>query len=422
MLTTPLLALALGPAQQWALPPIEYGSRPATDRVAELSVAIESGDFAWTERIDESSTEPLSIASILIALDVPATSQTTVFSRTSMQARKITPRRPRALYFSDDVYVGYVPDGDLIEITALDKREGLVFYTIDRTAAVPAPKRETNRCLQCHAPSRSGEMPAHVLRSLHPMRNGEPRFASGSIFVDETTPYELRWGGWYVTGEVGDMKHRGNLMLKGAETEIRPSNAAHATLEELCDVSLYPVATSDIVALLVLEHQAHAHNVIVGAGYEARRALDYQRVLNEALGEPEDTLVDSTESRLDRAARSVVDALLHVGEPELPSPVGGDSPFRATFEARGRRDEKGRSLRDLDLRTRLFKYPLSYTIDSEPFRNLPAPLLDRIWRRLGDVLHETSDDPDAPKLSVEDRSAVLEILNGTRADEIPEGW
>lgn len=415
-------APAQAPGQDWALPPIEYGKNATTDRVALLKEAIDAGDFTWKELGRADARMPLSIEAVLEALDVSATSQTTVFSRTSMQAKQITPSHPRALYFSEDVYVGYVPRGDLIELTAVDKSEGLVFYTLDRRAERPSPKRETHRCLQCHAPPRAGGFPAHLLRSVHPAMSGEPRFASGTQRVDQTTPYASRWGGWYVTGDVGNMRHRGNQRLAEGQEEVEPSSEAHAALDELRVADVYPARTSDVVALLVLEHQTRAHNAIVWAGYEGRRALDYQRVLNDALGEAPGTPVASTDSRLERVSKRLVDALLHVDEPPLRSPLGKDSPFAGPFQSRGLRDERGRSLRDFDLKTRLFRYPLSYTIDSVAFRNLPAPVLELTWFRLKSVLRGSSTDPDAPKLSAKDREAILEILAATRADQLPSDW
>lgn len=412
-----LLLFACAQQPEWALPPIEYGTRPSSDRVARLVEELERG-----ERTLGAEGQAPTLREILEALGVAPESQTAVFSRTSMQAKRITPRRPRAVYFSDEVYVGFVPGGDLIEVSAIDAREGLVFYSLDRGAASPRFERETHRCLQCHAPPRSGNLPAHLVRSVHPEPSGEPRFRAGSVFVDPTTPYEQRWGGWYVTGDAGELRHLGNQVLAAGEEQLAPRRGARTTLGELCDASPYPAETSDVVALLVLEHQTHAHNALVWAGYEARRALDYQRMLNEALGEPEGTPVRSTESRLDAAARRVVEALLMVGEPPLPGRIGEGSAFAASFQARGRRDDHGRSLRDLDLEERLFRYPLSYTIDSVAFAGLPETLRRRIWTRLHRILTGTAADLEAVGLTPGQATAIVEILGATRRDALPEGW
>lgn len=414
MLTTLLLALAPAQEPAWARPPLEYGTRPATDRVARLDADLASG----ARRLGADGERP-TLLDVLAALEVPASSQLAVFTRSSFQAKRISPRRPRAIYFSDDVYVGFVPGGDVLELTAVDPAEGLVFYTLDRTADAPRFKRETHRCLQCHAPSRQGGLPSHLVRSLHPERSGQPRLRAGSTHVDHATPIAERWGGWYVTGDAGEMEHLGNQMLEADQERLVAATGAHADLAEVCDSASYAATTSDVVALMVMEHQTHAQNAIVLAGYEARVALDYQRALNEALGDPPGTPVASTGTRLDGAARDVVDALLFTDEPALPGPIGAGSPFTAEFEARGVRDERGRSLRDLDLRTRLFRYPVSYTIDSPAFAGLPAPLRERIWQRLDEVLDEEA--PDGPALDPVRRGAAREILRAT-CSSVPAGW
>ena len=46
---------------------------------------------------------------LLRRLNIPVESQILVFSTTSLQLSKISPRNPRAIYFSNDVYVGSYP-------------------------------------------------------------------------------------------------------------------------------------------------------------------------------------------------------------------------------------------------------------------------------------------------------------------------
>ncbi|MEM9383285.1 MAG: hypothetical protein AAGB93_25300, partial [Planctomycetota bacterium] len=337
MLISILVALAPAADPAWAPTRFDDGPQPTIDRVARLDAALASG-----RRRLALDGEPVTLIEVLNALDVPASSQLAVFTRSSFQARRISPRRPRAIYFSDDVYVGYVPGSDVIELTAVDPTEGLVFYTLDRAAAVPRFQRETHRCLQCHAPSRNREMPAHLVRSLHPESSGQPRLRAGSTHVDHATPYAERWGGWYVTGDAGALAHLGNQVLSEGRARLEPATGAHADLAEVIDVTRYAATTSDVVALLVMEHQTHAQNAIARAGHEARSALDYQRALNEALGDPPGTPVASTGTRLDAAAREVVDALLFAGEPPLPAPIGKDSAFAEEFQSRGPRDARGR--------------------------------------------------------------------------------
>ncbi|QDV09162.1 hypothetical protein Poly30_47190 [Planctomycetes bacterium Poly30] len=413
MFVASILSLALGfqePA--WAEPPISYGVRAASDVVSQLDAEIAAG-----ERTFRPGGEPLDLEALLDALQIPIASQVTIFSSPSLQARRITPRHPRALYFNDEVYLGFVPGGNLIEVMAIDPHEGITFYSMDRKAEKPRFERETHRCLQCHAPSHSGGLPAFLLRSLHPEANGDPNFAAGSHYVDPATPFEDRWGGWYVTGQVGQMGHLGNQTIEPGQARLGPKNERYLSLAKLCDTNAYPTDTSDIVALLVLEHQTYVHNVLAGAAYEARRALDYQRVFNEALGEPEGTPVASTTSRLANAATLVVDALIGIHEEPLPGPVGARSPFAEVFESSATRDAQGRSLRDLDLESRLFRYPLSYLIDSTGVRSLPEPLAALVWTRLSELFFEPLGADDRRKyggrIDEASRRAVVEILAST---------
>ncbi|MEM8710460.1 MAG: hypothetical protein AAGG01_05875 [Planctomycetota bacterium] len=384
-------AACLAPAQGplWAEAPLLYGEAQSQDAIARLDASLAAGEVSLRP-----DGEPFAIERLLDALEVPHVSQTAVFSSASLQAKRITEERPRAVYFNDDVYIGFVPGGRFVEAIATDAHEGPVFYSLDRRDPQPRFKRETHRCLQCHAPSHTGGLPAHLMRSLTPGPSGAPDFGAGSNHVDPSTPFEKRWGGWYITGAVGDLEHLGNQKLAPGEEELRPSNERHRSLAGLCDTSPYPVATSDVVAVLVLEHQLHVQNEIVLAAYDARRALEYQRALNEALGDPPAHPVASSQSRLDRAAQRVVEALIGVAEMPLPGPVGTRSVFARSFQERGRRDGDGRSLRDLDLETRVFRYPLSYCVESTAMRTMPSELAERVWARLGELLGETLSPAD----------------------------
>ena len=403
-------AIAQQPA--WSQPPISYGETASRDAVARLDAALGAGKISLRP-----DGEPLRIEAILDALDVPRESQMTVFSSASLQARRITPERPRAVYFSDDVYIGYVPGGRFVELIATDEHEGLVFYTLNRRDEEPRFQRETHRCLQCHAASHTGGMPAHLMRSLTPKANGDPDFAAGSTYVDPSTPFGKRWGGWYVTGSVGELAHLGNKRLGEGEKELVPTARRYRSLAGLCDTAHYPVDTSDVVAFLVLEHQTHVQNALVLASYEARRALEYQRALNEALGEAPDAPVSSTTTRLDTATQRIVDALVGVNEVALPGPVGQRSPFVEVFESRGIWDDQGRSLRQFDLESRLFRYPLSYAIHSTAMKTLPPTLQERVWKRLGELFCRPLEGDDLAAygavICAEKQQAVRAIVKST---------
>ena len=106
----------------------------------------------------------------------------------------------------------------------------------------------------------------------------------------------------------------------------------------------------------------------------------------------------------------VVRCLLFHEEAPLTDPIRGTSTFAADFAERGRRDPKGRSLRDLDLNTRLFRYPCSYLIYSRAFDSLPAEVKEYIYHRLWEILSGRATGKDDPQLAKADREAILEIL------------
>jgi hypothetical protein len=174
------------------------------------------------------------------------------------------------------------------------------------------------------------------------------------------------------------------------------------------DTAKYLAPGSDIVALMTIEHQAHMTNLINGVGQQFRRAAN-------------GGTLERSKASLDRAVEQMIEYMLFVDEALLPDPVQGVSTFTQTFPERGPRDKRGRSLRDFDLRARLFKYPLSYMIYSDIFDGLPKAARDRVYRRLYDVLNGRDRDPKFAHLSTQDRAAILEVLLDTKAN-LPDYW
>lgn len=366
------------------------------------------------------------LKALLAALNVPLESQALVFSKTSLQLRRISPRTPRALYFNENVYIGFCQAGDLLEVSAVDAQLGNVFYTISqRPADVPARfTRQTDSCLVCHSSSRTESVPGHLVRSLHVDRGGSPLYTAGSRNVNHTTPIDQRWGGWYVTGEHGDQKHLGNLILGVDKPGVEIDNSQGHNVTSLTgrfDTTRYLSPHSDIVALMMLEHQVLVHNRLTSAHFATRQALAYDESMSEFFKKPPGERLDSTLRRIQNAADRLAEALLLTEEAKLTGEIRGTSGYAERFAALGPRDSGGRSLRDLDLRTRLFKYPCSYLIYSEAFAKLPAELKTHVWERLHQILNGQDDSPKFAHLSSEDRLAIREILSETVPD-LPESW
>jgi hypothetical protein len=401
-------------------PPIDYLGSAVHDPVARLGERLERGEVSLPF-----ASKSGYLASVLQVLDVPVSSQILVFSKTSFQQAKISPRRPRALYFNDHVYVGWVQQGDVLEVSAIDPQQGTIFYTLEQQPAEqPRFVRQTHNCLVCHGSSHTEGVPGSFVRSIFPDRLGHPVLSAGTFRTDYTSPLRERWGGWYVTGTHGQQRHMGNVVLKAGSDPSALDVEAGANVVDLSDrvdVSPYLTPSSDIVALMVLEHQATAHNRLTAANFSARITARDARIMDEALDRADGSESDSTRRRLDAAAEKVLDVLLFVGEQTLTEPIQGTSSFAAEFQRRGPLDSHGRSLRQLDLQTRLFRYPCSYLIYSEACDALPAPLRDRLLRRLWEVLTGGDSSAKFQHLSAGDRQDILAILRETKPG-LPEYW
>jgi hypothetical protein len=409
-------------------PAIEYWSRPPEDPVADLDRRLRAGEVAL--RFEGRSGY---LKSVLEALNIPVESQMLAFSKTSMQGYLIGPSNPRALYFNDTAAVGWVRDSKILEIAAQDPEQGTVFYTLPQNPDA-APKFTRNAaCLSCHNTTATLEVPGLFVGSVHPDAEGMPLYAP-VYEVDHRTPLELRWGGWYVTGRHGSARHMGNgVVADGADftTLVTDKNQNIETLSGRVDLDGYLSPHSDIVALMVLEHQMRMTNLFTRIGWEARigtpeaRALaakaqltplpSDERVIAATRTTPE-AVAALTTRPLKEAAAEVVDYMLFVDEATLTAPVKGTTEFASVFQRQGPRDREGRSLRELDLRSRLMRYPCSYMIYAPAFDRIPAAARDAIYRRLWEVLSGSDKSGSYTRaLTPDHRRAIVEILRETKA-------
>jgi hypothetical protein len=396
--------------------PIHYEEATPDNCITRLQAKIDSGKTSL-KHDDKLGYLP----AVLDALDVPASSQALVFSKTSLQITKISPRRPRAIYFGDDVYIGWVQKSDFMEISAVDPKLGAVFYRLDHTESEkPRFFREIGSCLACHATSHTEYVPGHVVFSVFSDSMGSPIAKAGFSSTDHVSPFRTRWGGWYVTGKHGQQRHRGNNTLRyfeRAEQFDAERGANQTDLSDLFNVTPYLSKHSDVVALMVMEHQAMVHNRITVASYLGQ-VLEEKKTQSAAPGESIDR---RTEHRLERAVEQLVDSLLLAREAELTAPITGTSGFAKEFVARGRVDAIGRTLRRLDLKERLFHYPCSYLIYSEAFDGLPKLVRKMVYGRLWRVL--SADEPSGRfrHLTSENQRSIIEILRATKT-ELAEEW
>jgi hypothetical protein len=374
-------------------PSIAYSTTRPSDAVARLNDQLASGQLTLTRSDRHGYLE-----SVLAALHVPSDSQVLVFSKTSFQSPRINPQNPRALYFNDTTSIGWVRGGEVLEAASQDPTQGTIFYTLDQSADKPRFVRNA-ACIACHTGESTLDVPGLFAGSNYIDSTGMPVF-SPIYSTDQSTPFDLRWGGWYVTGR-HQGRHLGNAIATDLTdvTRMATAETSHlTTLDSRFETKAWLEPTSDIVALLVLEHQMRMTNLMTRAGWEAR-------VGEKMAGRP-----------IGHAVDELVDYMLFVDEAELPGPIGGSSTFATTFAARAPRDRRGRSLKDLDLQDRLFRYPCSYLIYSPQFAALPAVVRDRIYARMYDILSGRDPDPRYRRLSEESRRAVIDILIATKPD------
>jgi hypothetical protein len=369
------------------------GVAAAANPIEELQRQIDSGAVQLEYR------EPRGyLDSLLEALDISPLTQTLVFSKTSAQFRLISPRSPRALYFNDDVYVGWVRGGPFLEISTADPVDGASFYAIEQDPSTKArPVRDGGQCLQCHESGRTLGIPGHLTRSVHPAADGQPFFQLGTTNVDQRTPVAERFGGWYVTGNT--FEHWGNRVLTNART---PEAVEILDLSNIINFDNYLGAGSDIAAHLLLVHQTQTHNQIARAALEARRAIAYRDDATARYG-GSDEMRKSIKRRIERPAEDLLEFLLFAREAPLPSPVRERSVLLETFSSRG-------PLYELDLQTRLLKTPLSYLILSDAFDSLPGETLDYLSSRLQVILKGEDTTGRYEHLTPADRSAIHQLL------------
>jgi hypothetical protein len=358
------------------------------------------------------------LPSLLKSLGVNPDSQLLVFSKTSLQHELISPETPRAIYFGDNISIGYVQNSDKLEIASVDPRQGTIFYILPNTPSA-APKFERREdCLQCYQGPGFSFVAGAGMLSTYADSNGYPLVGVGGAglqeegaFTDHRSKFEDRWGGWYVSGTHGSARHMGNAR---ATDPARPADLEQEGTQNLTDlsgrfdVSRYLVPTSDIVALMTMEHQAHLTNLLTRLGWQARAS-------SFTLANPDQ------QQRLKASVEEMAEYMLFAAEDPIREPIRGVSSFTKTFPQQGPRDSQGRSLRDFDLDKRLFRYPLSYMIYSDQFDALPSTALELVYQRLFEVLTNQDRSPRFAGLSAANRQAALEILRETKPG-LPQYW
>ena len=380
-----------------------YNARVPQDDFSKVREALVSGKISL-----DNSSEKNFVASLLKALNISESSQTLVFSTTSLQLSRISPRNPRAVYFNENVYLGWVPGGQ-IEVIGIDPEWGAMTYIFDiprRLNEKPVIKRAERVCMRCHAANDIGSVPGLLISSVVPGPGGGSldEFRDGEI--GHHVPYHNRFGGWIVTGEQGFGKHWGNMTGTLSDGEIVPISNQFG---ENFQASRYLVQTSDLLAHILHEHQAGFVNTFMAATYRTRDVMD---------AKVKEIPATEIHAYLDWEAEKLVKYLLFADEAKLPAGIAGDRHLKTHFLSKAKMAKSGKSLRDFNLKDRLFQYRCSYMIYSAAFQGLPKPLKTKVYERLR---HALVKDPVYHYLPLEERKAIYYILKETLAD-LPSGW
>ncbi len=367
----------------------EYDTRSVEDRFTRFMAAWDAGQ---KPEIDLSDDLPF-LRSLLKELEIPVSSQMMVFTATSLQKGLISARNPRALYFNDDTYIGFVPRGR-IEVISIDPNLGGVFYIFDRLQPGRRPVvRRSGECMNCHAPRYMDNIPGLVVESVIPGITGGGERAFRRQQSGHAIPITDRFGGWHLTGTGDAMPHNWSnqlLLRKNGEASEVPNPPG-----ERCDLSRYPLPTSDLLAQLLHEHQIGFINRAMQASYRYRELAAAGTV---------------NETSLSELAEPLSRYLLFAEEAPLTPGMVGESPLAADFTSVGKRDSSGRSLRDLDVNTHMLRHRCSYMIYSPSFTGLPTPLRQRVLRDLSTALDGGTGGGHLP---ADERTTIRKILTET---------
>jgi hypothetical protein len=385
-------------------PPHNYLEWQPGDRFAQLQQKVQKGEV----KLDTSNDKAF-LTSLLQALNIPVSSQIMVFSASSLQSEIINPRNPRALYFNEDTYVGWVPGG-LVEIIAADPVMGPMFYVFNRLrpgGPVPDVQRST-KCMNCHAGNATRRLPGLIAESLLVSRAGSSLETFRRDVQGHQIPLEMRFGGWHLTGEHNLASHKANVMgiPNSGKNQIVPVEPG-----QYSDLSLHLLPTSDILPNLMNEHQMGFENRLVYAIYTVRQLkYDNKNILGAA-----------AKAEIEERAQELARYITFADEAKFPARgIVGDPAYVQDFLRDRRMTKAGLSLKDLDLKTRIFKHRCSFMLYTDTWKEAPKELKERIYYHMALYLR---DQPDAlhAHLTQTERLAIRSILKETMND-LPAWW
>lgn len=400
-------------------PPHNYYDGEPQDPASVLKRQIASG-----EKQPDLSSQIDYFRWLIQELSVPAESQTVVFSKTGLQRKVVSPHNSRALYFNDQTFITFIPGG-MTEIASYDPLRGPIFYILEGSeTSPPAPAVRFNKresCLVgCHAGSATNYLPGLLARSLYVDAMGNPmNVDAAGIVVNaislhenmaHTMPIKERWGGWFVTGSPANADHIGNILfqVRGGPPSPAPALAAQEKL-------LPHGSSSDVLPLLVQDHQIGLLNQLYEVFYRWRTRLHLDNEKRKAAGQPELAQLDAAGVEyLGEHLEKLAGLFLFSGEAPLPAGgIKGDPAFITAFSRGKKTDGQGRSLRDLELKSHLLRHRCSHMIHSPQFEGMPAAFRSLVLGRICEVLKSPATTAGYEHLQEAERQAIHEILLAT---------
>ena len=306
--------------------------------------------------------------SLFKELGISPHSQLLVYSTTSLQLSRISPRNPRAIYFSDDIYLGYVPGGQ-IEIIGIDPQLGAIPYIFNLPQAKDTTHPQiyrSKRCMNCHASKEMGGAPSLLVGSVIPGPGGGTLDAFRRNIFGHNIPYAKRFGGWHITGNnpfPQSWANQTGIMENGEIHKISNPPGKYFTWQN------YPVQGSSIIPHLLLEHQIGFTNLCISATYQFRE-----------INNSKDTFIDQQSDLL-------ISYILFENEVSLPeNRIDKKTKYALDFEGYEKENQTQDSLRRLNLDSRIFDLRCSYMLFSNSFSGLPHPLKMSIFQKLYHLL------------------------------------
>lgn len=348
----------------------KYFEKNPKDIFSEFKILIESGKSCTKRFSDDLSN----LKYLLDEFNISHKSQILVFSNTSLQLSKISPSTPRAIFFSDDIYFGYVPNGK-IEIIGIDPEIGAIPYIFSlpqyQEKNFPIIYR-SRRCMRCHASEKTDYVPGLLMESVIPISGGGTLDVLNRKKPGHSVPYELRFGGWFLSGSTKVGENWANKL-----GTIQNGNIEQVRVNPKASTGIHLNHTSDPIAHIVLEHQIGLVNLCIKIQYKIResksRSIHDKTVISEGL------------------VKELLDYVLFKNEPKLPNPLDiALSPFARQFQELKINPEKVDMLREFDLKTRLFKYPCSYMINNRIISSLPKEIKELFYAKLVKTLDPNS--------------------------------